>query len=152
MATYITPGLHTKHKSMTIDSLKDKRIFVFDDNANNVFVMLKLLQYNGAHPIVAWFFKGEAHRMEESLPLDLILLDLMLPGGRTGFEVFEEIKSIPELADVPVVAVSAADISTYMPKTQEMGFDGYISKPIDRSTFPKQLIAVLNGEKVWHGE
>lgn len=131
--------------------LKGKRIYILEDNAENIFVLIKLLEYHGAEPIIAWWFRGEVDRVLSSMPIDLILLDLMLPDGRTGYEALAEIRSVPELATIPAVAVSASDSDTALPKAREAGFNGYISKPIEVTLFPQQLLAVLNGEAVWDG-
>ena len=131
--------------------LKGKRIYILEDNAENIFVLIKLLEYHGAEPIIAWWFRGEVERVLSNLPIDLTLLDLMLPDGRTGYEALAEIRSVPELATIPAVAVSASDSDTALPKAREAGFNGYISKPIEVTLFPQQLLAVLNGEAVWDG-
>jgi CheY-like chemotaxis protein len=80
---------------------------------------------------------------------DLILLDLMLPGGVTGFDIFDMLQERPAIRHIPVVAVSASDPDIAIPKAQAKGFAGYISKPINRGTFSKQLLAVLQGESIW---
>ena len=76
----------------------------------------------------------------------------MLPNGRSGFDVFDELRNMPELDDVPIVAVSAADASIAMPEAQEKGFSGYISKPVDFNLFHEQIAAVIAGEEVWIAE
>lgn len=53
------------------------------------------------------------------------------------------------LRDIPVIAVSSLDADTEIPKAQEKGFSGFISKPINSVKFPEQLLACINGEKVW---
>ncbi|MFK7803309.1 MAG: response regulator, partial [Anaerolineae bacterium] len=57
----------------------------------------------------------------------------------------------PSLEGVPVVAVSAADPSVEIPRTKEMGFSGFISKPIKHNLLPKQILAIMNGEEIWGG-
>jgi CheY-like chemotaxis protein len=88
-------------------------------------------------------------RILDAMPIDAILLDLMLPHGRTGFEIFDEIRTAPQLNSVPVVLVTAADASATVPIAVEKGFAGFIAKPIDYTLFPRQIAAVINGESVW---
>ncbi|MBI5929752.1 MAG: response regulator [Chloroflexi bacterium] len=130
--------------------LQGKRIFVIEDKEDNIFVIMSLLRKYGATVEIDWWAKGEPHKLESAMPIDLIILDLMLPRGRTGFEVYSEIRSNPTLSKVPIVAVSAMDPSLALPKTQEQGFSGFISKPIDFELFPQQVAILIAGEEVWY--
>ncbi len=100
--------------------------------------------------LVDWWAKGESQRVLMSMPIDLIILDLMLPNQRSGFDVFDELRSLPQIAKVPIIAVSAAEVSFAVPHAKSKGFSGFISKPIDFVLFPKQIAAVINGEQVWY--
>jgi CheY-like chemotaxis protein len=132
--------------------LKGKRIFVVEDNEENIYVILSLLRRHGARVQIDWWARGDGYRLKGALPIDIIILDLMLPQGRNGFEVFDELRGVPELADVPIVAVSAMDPSTALPRAREKGFSGFISKPIDFHLFPQQIAALIAGEQVWYAE
>lgn len=81
---------------------------------------------------------------------DLIILDLMLPNGDSGFTIFEQIRQMPEYNNVPIIAVSASEPAFAIPKAQKLGFDGFITKPLDKNLFPKQLVSILEGEKIWY--
>src|SRR5688572_16178007 len=107
--------------------LKDRRIFVVEDDAVNLSIITYLLRMHGATAIQdRWGVKALA-LMRDSLPLDLVLLDLNFPNGVSGFDILEELKADPELSLIPVVAVSA---SCEMNKARNSGFSGYIGKPI----------------------
>lgn len=134
------------------NELWGKHILIIEDNAENIYVALTLLRRHGAQVQVDWWAKGERQRLEDAMPIDLIILDLMLPHGRTGFEVFDEIRRNSVLAEVPIVAVSAMDPSIALPKVQAQGFSGFISKPVDFYLFPRQIAALIAGEAVWHAE
>jgi two-component system OmpR family response regulator len=73
---------------------------------------------------------------------DLILLDVVMP-ELDGPSTLESLRELPELADVPVIfmtaRVSAADVRTY----ERLGAIGVISKPFD----PMQLAAKVRG--IW---
>lgn len=129
--------------------LKDKVIYIVEDNEDNIFVILSLLREHGAKIRIDWFAKGEASKIVESLPLDLIVLDLMLPNNRSGFDVFEELRQLPQLESVPIIAVSASEPSIAVPKAHTMGFSGFIAKPIDFEKFPHQIAAIIDGQAIW---
>lgn len=133
-------------------TLRNKRVYIVEDNEDNIYVLLRLLRKHGASVQIDWWAKGEREKVLKALPIDVILLDLMLPQGRSGFDVFDELRTIAELDDVPIVAVSAADVSVAMPVAEEKGFAGYISKPVDFELFPQQIAAIIDGDEVWAGE
>jgi DNA-binding response OmpR family regulator len=83
------------------------------------------------------------------MPIDIILLDLMFPRGITGYDIFREIRSYSEFDSIPIVAVSAADATVAIPKAQEMGFSGFIAKPIDFYRFSVQIEHILDKQEVW---
>ena len=62
---------------------------------------------------------------------DLILLDVMMP-NMDGFEVCRRIRSMPQIAEVPVIILTALDDSEALLKGIEAGADDFLSKPIDR--------------------
>ncbi len=130
--------------------LQNKRVFILEDNLENKAIAQMLLEYAGAQVIVDRWGTETLPRLKKSTPIDVILLDLMLPGQITGYDIFTQIRQDHEFDDVPIIAVSAADVSTAVPKAQELGFSGFISKPIDFRFFAQQIKRVIDGERIWH--
>jgi two-component system cell cycle response regulator len=64
----------------------------------------------------------------QATPLDLILLDLMLP-GIDGFEVLRRLRADPKTADVKVVVVSAKSQPADKERAAELGIAAYLTKP-----------------------
>jgi CheY-like chemotaxis protein len=129
--------------------LQGKRIFVVEDDPSNLAIITTILRRHGASvPFETWG-SGTVDKLRSILPIDLILLDLALPRGLTGYDVFDEIKKVPELKDIPVVLVTAADPTIEMVKARDKGINGFISKPLSYATFGKAVDAILNGEGVW---
>jgi twitching motility two-component system response regulator PilH len=81
----------------------------------------------------------------EEIP-DVILLDLMMPGGRGGLNTFMEIRKSPSLRSIPVVFVTAypepelGDKNSFLGRQQRLRPDAYLEKPVD----PETLIATLD--------
>ena len=69
---------------------------------------------------------------------DLILMDLKLP-GLSGHEVMALLKSKPETADIPIVALTAHAVGSERQRAADAGCEGYIIKPIDTRAFAGQL-------------
>ena len=126
--------------------LTNKHIFIVEDNIMNYAIIKTILQTNGAILTHDRWGKEALVRIKDMEQIDLILLDLTLDGETSGYDVFEQIKADAELCDIPIVAVSA---SGELKKTREMGFTGYIGKPIDRYTFPQAVAAILDGKSIW---
>jgi two-component system, chemotaxis family, sensor kinase CheA len=129
--------------------LKNKRIFMIEDNLNNRAITQMLLEQQGARTAFERWGTDVIDKLEKFMPIDLILLDLMFPGGVSGYDIFLDIRRHEEFQHIPIAAVSAADPGMAISKTQELGFNGYISKPINFMTFPKQILSLINGESFW---
>src|SRR5216117_71278 len=76
----------------------------------------------------------------------LILLDINLPGV-DGYEIVAILKSYPNLASTPVIAVTAYAMQGDRQRTLVAGCDGYIQKPIDVDAFPRQVAEFLGGKR-----
>jgi len=129
--------------------LKEKRIFIVEDNMQNRLVFQMSLIRHGASVDFERWGKDTLYHLQNLSRVDLIVLDLQLADGITGFDIFEKIRGLPQYDTVPIIAVSAMDPSIAIPKTKNLGFSGFIAKPIDNAQFPKQLASVIAGESVW---
>ena len=131
--------------------LTDKRIFIIEDNIDNRIIIQVLLEQNGAQTAFErWGGTDSIRRLHEFSPIDLIILDLMFPNQVTGYDVFDRIRQESEFAGVPIVAVSAIDPTTELPRVREKGFNGFIAKPVDYDLFPRQLVKIMNRQPVWY--
>ena len=132
-------------------TLSDKRIFMVEDDPSNAAIIQMLLEQDRAKVFRGRWGGDETIRLlEKHHPIDIILLDLMLPNGVTGFDVYQRIRQLPNMVDVPIIAVSASDPSGVLPKVRDTGFNGFIAKPVDFSHFTSQIIAVVEGTDRWH--
>ncbi len=106
------------------------RILVIDDlEANRRLLQAKL----GAE----YYEVLTASRGEEGVQMakrerpDVVLLDVMMPGGIDGFEACRRIKAQAETRDVPVVMVTALDDRDSKVRGLQAGAEDFLSKPID---------------------
>lgn len=108
-------------------------ILVVEDNLMNMELVAYLLKSNGME--VTQAFDGvEALEMLKKRSFDLILLDIQLP-GMDGMEILKNIKENPILRHLSVVALTAHAMQGDEAKFIDAGCIGYISKPIDVSSF-----------------
>ncbi len=130
--------------------LKDKRIFIVEDNLQNRVVFQMALIRQGASVDFERRGRDTLIHLQGASRIDLIILDLMLAQGVSGFDIFDEIRAVPKFDSTPIVAVSAMDPSMAIPQTRAKGFSGFIAKPIDNIQFPKQLAAIMDSVPVWY--
>jgi len=121
------------------------KILLIEDNVANLELILYLLDafgYATCHSLT-----GEAGiASAQSENPDLILCDIQLP-DINGSIVVQRIKAIPELQNVPVIAVTAYAMVGDQDRLVASGFDGYISKPIVPETFVRDVERLLSPEK-----
>ena len=70
--------------------------------------------------------------------VDIVLMDIMMP-EMDGIDTMREIRKIPELKALPIIAVTAKAMKGDREKCIEAGAWDYLSKPVD----PEQMLAVL---------
>lgn len=105
------------------------RILVVDDVPQNVRLLEDILTAKG-YEVVTATTGDEAIAAVDSMPLSLVLLDVVMP-GKNGFEVCREIRANPEQAMLPVVLVTALDSTEDRVKGIEAGADDFLTKPVD---------------------
>jgi threonine synthase len=89
-----------------------QRIAILEDNPDATRLLRRVLQAHGEYQIDE-AYDGEAGlEMVRRAPPDLILLDLMMP-KLDGFEVLEALKADERLKEVPVIVVTARDLTTH---------------------------------------
>jgi len=117
------------------------RILIIEDNPANIELMSFLLGAYGHTPLSAADGPRGVAAARSERP-DLIACDVNLP-GMDGFAVLAALKSEPQLAGVPILAVTALAMAGDREKVLAAGFDGYISKPIEPESFVAELEAFL---------
>ena len=104
-------------------------ILVVDDNPTNLKLVADVLAFDGYRILKA----GDAEEAQEVIktsPLDLILMDIALP-GMDGLTLTRQIKANEKTRDIVVVALTAFAMKGDDEKARAAGCDGYITKPID---------------------
>jgi two-component system cell cycle response regulator DivK len=114
-----------------------KRILVIEDTEDNRQIIRDLLSSVG-YELIEAADGAEGVAMAQSQRPDLILMDIQLP-EMDGYEATRRIRAIPELARVPIIAVTSYALSGDEAKTRAAGCDGYVAKPFS----PRQLLAKI---------
>lgn len=117
------------------------RLLAIEDNAYNLELMTYLLEASG-HDVIAAMTGNRGVELARAEQPALVVLDLQLSDA-TGYEVLGRIRACTELVDTPVVAVTAYAMVGDRDSALSAGFDGYLSKPIDPSSFARAIDTYL---------
>lgn len=105
------------------------RVLLVEDTEDNRMMMRRLLELSGYRVMEA--VNGvEAVRAAERETPNIILMDLSLPIV-DGLAATRRIRQLPDMAEVPIIAVSAHDTADFHAEALAAGCDAYITKPID---------------------
>jgi two-component system cell cycle response regulator DivK len=119
------------------------RILYVEDNNENRILIRRILTAEGHHLIEADHADRALEILETEVP-DLILMDINMPDV-DGYTLTAQIKQLPRMANIPVIALTANVMKGDRERTIEAGCDGYIQKPIDVDRLPVVISEYLNG-------
>lgn len=123
------------------------KILLVDDHEVNIEVLeANLTQTNYQIEIFKAMDGLEALKIVEKVDLDLVLLDVMLP-GLDGFEVCRRIKS-GQSQTLPVIMITALHDRESLIKGLEAGADDFLTKPVDRYELLVRVNNLLQLRKV----
>src|SRR5947207_14847625 len=125
-------------------AVRPSRILVVDDNASNRDLLSRRLQRQG-HTVLQAEDGAHALALVEKEALDLILLDLMMP-GISGYDVLARLKGDPRVRDIPVIMISALTELDSIVRCIEAGADDYLAKPFDPTLLRARVGSSLEKE------
>ncbi|MCK4619913.1 MAG: response regulator [Desulfobacterales bacterium] len=114
-----------------------KRVLVVEDNKNNMRLIVKLLENEGYETIKAETGEEGVRLAAEEKP-DLILMDIKLP-GIDGLEATRQIRASMADGRIPIIAITSYAMAGDREQFMQVGFNGYIEKPLDPYTVVKEI-------------
>ncbi|MEM1095915.1 MAG: response regulator transcription factor [Bacteroidota bacterium] len=124
----------------TTSEAADINILVVDDEEDIVEVITHFLEDEGYN--VQQAYDGEEALTKATPEIDLILLDIMLP-GLDGFEVCKRLRSRVETETIPIIFLSAKIEEQDQNKGLMLGADMYLTKPVPPKVVLANVRAVL---------
>ena len=134
-------NVRTKTLGSLTEVLSGKKILITDDDARNIFSLTKSLEKYKVEVVVAMDGKQALEQIKQNPDIDVILMDMMMP-EMDGYETIQEIRKMPKLARLPIIAITAKAMIGDRQKCIDAGASDYISKPVDID----QLLSLL---RVW---
>lgn len=117
------------------------RVLYIEDDANNRLLVRRILMAEDFEVMEA----TNAHdgiAMAAASPPDLILMDISMP-DMDGLTATNKIRTMPTIAHLPIVALTANAMTGDREMILKAGCDGYISKPINIDTFVDDIMQFL---------
>jgi len=115
-------------------------ILIVDDETAGRETLQSILEVDG-YSLLTASGGAEALKLARAAQPDAILLDVMMP-GMDGFETCQRIRADANLAEIPIILVTALDDRNSMLSGLEAGADDFISKPVDRYELRARLLGI----------
>ncbi len=122
-----------------------KRLLLVDDDVRNIYAMSSLLEHLGFEVEVAMNGQQALEAVDSLAPVDLILMDMMMP-VLDGYQAVRELKRRPQHTP-PVIAVTAHAMRGDREKCLEAGADDYLAKPVAQDDLIRVLQRWLDTER-----
>src|SRR5260221_783709 len=127
--------------SRVVPELAGARVLIVDDDIRNIFSLTSVLESHDVEVLHAERGKDGILILEQTPGVDVALIDIMMP-DMDGYETMREIRRLPELSGLPLIAVTAKAMKGDRQKCLDAGASDYIAKPVDIEL----LLALL---RVW---
>jgi CheY-like chemotaxis protein/two-component sensor histidine kinase len=118
-----------------------KHVLVVDDDVRNIFSLTSVLEDHGMVVSFAENGRDGIAKLESTPGIDLVLMDVMMP-EMDGYETMQAIRSKPDFASLPIIALTAKAMKGDREKCIAAGASDYITKPVDTD----QLLSLM---RVW---
>jgi DNA-binding response OmpR family regulator len=104
------------------------KVLVVDDDKSARTLLNIMLKRTGFEPIMAQDANEALAHLGEIIP-DLIILDYMLP-GMNGIELCQILRQRPDMANIPILMLSARGDAEAVLEAKTAGATDYLSKPL----------------------
>lgn len=111
-------------------AFENRRILLVEDDVRNIFALSSVLEPLGAKLVIARNGREALELVQKDPDLDLVLMDLMMP-EMDGLTATRALRKRPELARLPIIALTAKAMPDDRRNCLDAGANDYIAKPID---------------------
>jgi len=112
------------------ENLRGRTVLLIDDDFRNVLAIAGMLELYGVSVVHAANGRKGIEQLQTVDDIELILMDVMMP-EMDGYATSEAIRSMPQYADLPIIAVTAKAMEGDRDKSLAAGASDYVTKPVD---------------------
>ncbi|HLP72218.1 MAG TPA: response regulator [Bacteroidales bacterium] len=123
------------------EMFRGKNIMIVDDDMRNVFAITSVLESGHMNVVSATDGNRALELLEKNPKVDLILMDIMMP-GMDGYETVKKIRKNKKFRSLPVIMLTAKAMKEDREKSIAAGANDYLSKPVD-------IGKLLNLMRIW---
>jgi CheY-like chemotaxis protein len=113
-----------------VPELAGVKVLIVDDDIRNIFSLTSVLESHDVEVLHAESGKDGILILEQTPGVDVALIDIMMP-DMDGYETMQQIRKRAELAELPLIAVTAKAMKGDRQKCLDAGASDYIAKPVD---------------------
>jgi CheY-like chemotaxis protein/signal transduction histidine kinase/CHASE3 domain sensor protein len=115
--------------------LENRRILIVEDDVRNIYALTSIFEPNGAEILIARNGIEALDMLEKNIaeagkPIDLVLMDMMMP-EMDGLTATQEIRKRPEWKKLPVIMLTAKAMKDDQERCLKAGANDYMAKPLD---------------------
>jgi CheY-like chemotaxis protein len=115
-----------------------KKILIVDDQ-ETVRRLVELTLKSDARQVLQAKSGEEGLEIAKAEKPDLVIMDIMMPGGMDGFEAVRILKATQETKNCPILMLTAKNEKSEKTKTYEAGADDYLAKPFKLDDLMKKV-------------
>lgn len=119
---------------------------IIDDQPSNIDVLAMLLEQEGIGHTDVTSAQQVSYAIDQAPQINVVFLDLEMPNG-DYYQLFKTLKADARLSGVPIIAYTVH--TSEIDQARQVGFDGFLGKPLKTTEFPDQIRRILSGEEVW---
>ena len=122
-------------------TLPNWHVLVVEDEADSMELVRGILEYHNISTSGAPTAEDALEILDEKIPT-LIIVDLALP-KMDGWGLLNELQTNEKYSEITRVAITAYHTPTLANEAIEAGFDAYFAKPIDATSFVRELQGIM---------
>jgi DNA-binding response OmpR family regulator len=122
-------------------NMSSQKVLIVDDDKDVLRGMSVRLKANGLNVVFAADGISAISMARKEEP-EVIILDLGLPAG-DGFSVMERLSSLPPVANIPIIVLTARDVSSNKDRALKAGAQAFLQKPVDNDVLLETIRKVL---------